>query len=175
MATWPGLAAALARIVPAWAVRAWAVRAWAVRAWAVRAWAVRAREVRAKAVPARGMLARGMLAWGVLACGVLAGCTPPPPLEARLQPWIGRAEADLVAAFGVPARTYLTDGLKFLQFEERRTQIVPVADPFYQPFGRFGPLGPVTFPATVVIGCDLTFALRQGVVESFTFRGAGCR
>jgi hypothetical protein len=104
----------------------------------------------------------------------LAACTPAPPLEARLQPWIGRSEVDLVAAFGVPSRTYQVDQLKFLQFEQRRTQFVPGDYPFYRPFGRFGPIGGYP-PTIVVIGCDVTFALRQGVVDSFSFRGDGCR
>lgn len=102
-----------------------------------------------------------------------AACTPVPPLEARLQPWIGRGEAELVTAFGVPAGTYVVGDTKFVQFEQQRTQIIPSDYPFYRPFGRFGP---VTMPpATVIIGCAVTFALRGGVVESFSYRGDGCR
>jgi hypothetical protein len=111
-----------------------------------------------------------------LLCLVLgAGCAAGPPLEARLQPWIGRGEADLVANFGVPVRTYLVEDRKFLQFEERRTQLVPGPDPFfYRPYGRFGPLAAPS-PAAILVGCDVTFALRRGVVESFSFRGDACR
>lgn len=101
-------------------------------------------------------------------------CASGPPLEARLQPWVGRSEGDLVAALGVPVRTYTVDDRHFLQFEERRTQLLP-SDPYlYRPYGRFGPLWQPG-PSYVVVGCDVTFALRRGVVESFTYRGEGCR
>jgi hypothetical protein len=104
----------------------------------------------------------------------LAGCGVGPPLQDRLAPWVGRSEADLVSAFGVPAGTYEVDGRKFLQFEQRRTQIIP-SDPFpYRGYGRFGPLWSPS-PGYIVVGCDITFALRRGVVDSFSFRGDGCR
>jgi len=105
----------------------------------------------------------------------LTGCAVGPPLEARLAAWIGRSESDLVTAFGVPTRTYEVDGLKFLQYEDRRAQLVPY-DPFWgpRPYGRFGPLWSPPPPAYVVRECAVTFALRQGMIESFSFRGDGC-
>jgi hypothetical protein len=106
--------------------------------------------------------------------GAAAACAPVPPLEARLQPWIGRGEADLVSAFGVPSGTYEVEGRKFLQIEQRRTQILPSDPLFYRPYGRFGPVW-APGPGYVVLTCDVTFALRRGVVESFSFRGEGCR
>lgn len=109
------------------------------------------------------------------ALAALGGCATGPPLEARLQAWIGRSEGELVSAFGVPERTYEVEGRKFLQYEERRTQLVP-GDPlrYGWPYRRY--YGPAWAPpAYVVRQCDVTFALRKGVVESFSFRGDGCR
>jgi hypothetical protein len=106
---------------------------------------------------------------------ILAACAQGPGLQERLSAWIGRSEGDLVAEFGVPVRTYDVEGRRFLQFEQRRT--VAVAQPgFDRPV--YGPWGPrwgfPPPPAFAVIGCDLTFALRDGRVESFSFRGQGC-
>lgn len=107
---------------------------------------------------------------------LLAGaCTPVPPLEDRLRPWIGRSEFDLVSNFGVPAGTYEVDGTKFLSFVQQRTQFAPAEYPFYRPYGRYGPLTGPAWPATVLVACQVTFALRSGVVDSFSFRGEGCR
>ncbi|MBY0331344.1 MAG: hypothetical protein K2X49_11815 [Acetobacteraceae bacterium] len=106
---------------------------------------------------------------------LLGACTPLPTLGERLQPWIGRSELDLVSAFGVPSGTYEVEGTKFLQFVQQRTIFAPADYPYYRPYGRFGPLMGPAFPPTVVVGCEVTFALRRGVVESFSFRGEGCR
>ena len=108
---------------------------------------------------------------------LLAACAQGPTLTERLNPLIGQSEGDLVAALGVPVRTYDVEGRRFLQFEQRRTVQMP-SDPFlFSPVGRrWGPAwGPAWGPSFAVIGCDLTFALREGRVESFTFRGQGCR
>jgi hypothetical protein len=112
----------------------------------------------------------------LVVAAALAGCTALPPLETRLQPWIGRGEAELVTAFGVPARTYEAGDRRFLQYEERRAQLLP-ADPWWPGWPHRGPwwYAPPPPPAYVVRGCDVTFVLRRGVVEGFTFRGDGCR
>jgi hypothetical protein len=104
---------------------------------------------------------------------LLAACAQGPTLTERLNPLIGQSEGELVAALGVPVRTYDVEGRRFLQFEQRRT--IPIApDPFfYGPYGRRW--GYAMGPSYALVGCDLTFALRDGRVESFTFRGQGCR
>ncbi len=107
---------------------------------------------------------------------LLAACTPVPPLQDRLQPWIGRSELDLVSAFGVPAGTYEVDGVKFIQFTSQRTVLAPTPAPIVWGYGRWGPAwGAAAYPQTIVVGCEVTFALRRSVVESFSFRGEGCR
>jgi hypothetical protein len=107
---------------------------------------------------------------------LLAACAQGPGLRERLSVWVGRSEGDLVAELGVPVRTYEAEGRRFLQYEQRRTVAVaqPAFDrPYFGPWGpRFGAFPPP--PAYAVVGCDLTFALRDGRVESFSFRGEGC-
>jgi hypothetical protein len=112
----------------------------------------------------------------VLLCSlaaVAAGCATGPTLEQRLLPFVGRSEGDLVAALGVPERTYEVEGRKFLTFEDRRSFIV-AGDPFlYRGYSRFGPY--FAPPGYIVRTCEITFAVRGGQAESFTFRGDGCR
>ena len=106
---------------------------------------------------------------------LVAGCATGPPLEQRLLPFVGRSEGDLVATLGVPERTYEVEGRKFLTFEDRRSFIV-AGDPFLYRgygYGRFRPY--FAPPGYIVRTCEITFALRGGRVESFTFRGDGCR
>jgi hypothetical protein len=125
--------------------------------------------------PPMPLLRRALLLLPLLLPLLLAACAQGPGLQERLSVWIGRGEGDLVAEFGVPVRTYEVEGRRFLQFEQRRT--VAVAQPgFDRSFGPWGPRwgGWPQPPAFAVVGCDLTFALREGRVESFTFRGQGC-
>jgi hypothetical protein len=104
------------------------------------------------------------------------GCTPVPSLRERLQPWIGTPELDLVKAFGVPAGTYEVDGVKFIQYFTQHTILAPPPPAMFMSFGPWGPAwGPAGYPTTVVVSCEITFALRRAVVESFSFRGEGCR
>ncbi len=112
----------------------------------------------------------------VLLCSLAAwaaGCAIGPTLEQRLLPFVGRSEGELVAALGVPERTYEVEGRKFLTFEDKRSYIVAV-DPFvYRGYCRFGPY--FAPPGYIVRTCETTFAVRGGRVESFTYRGDGCR
>ncbi len=104
----------------------------------------------------------------------LAACATEPPLETRLQPLVGRTEAELVQTLGVPSATYEADGNRFLQYEERTSTLYP-GDPFWGG-GRYGRFGPYFAPPGYIVRtCEITFAVRQGRVESFTYRGDGCR
>src|SRR3712207_6072028 len=90
---------------------------------------------------------------------LLAACATEPPLETRLQPYVGRTEAELVGAFGVPNGTYEAEGTRFLQYEDRTSTIYP-GDPYFGgPYRRFG--APLYSPPLVVNRiCAITFALR---------------
>ncbi len=107
---------------------------------------------------------------------LLAACAQGPTLQQRLSTYVGRSEGELVAEMGVPVRTHEAEGRRFLQYEQRRT--VALAEPgYYRPV--WGPWGPrygyfPSPPSYGVVGCDITFALRAGRVESFTYRGEGC-
>ncbi len=103
---------------------------------------------------------------------LLAACATGPSLQERLAPFVGRSEGDLVAALGVPTRTYQADGRKFLQYEQRWTQVVPGSFYGTGPYWRVSPVWAP--PVYVPRACDVTFALRQERVESFTWRGDGC-
>ncbi len=116
-----------------------------------------------------------MKRWVLLCSSALAaaGCATGPTLEQRLLPFVGRSEGDLVASLGVPERTYEVEGRKFLTFEDRRSFIV-AGDPFlYRGYSRFGPY--FSPPGYIARTCEITFAVRGGRVESFSFRGDGCR
>lgn len=106
---------------------------------------------------------------------LLAACANEPPIEVRLQPFVGKTEAELVQALGIPNATYEAGGDRFLQYEERTSTVYP-GDPFWGGFGyrRFG--APIATPPLVIVrNCSVTFLLRQGRVAGFTFRGNGCR
>lgn len=122
----------------------------------------------------------------VLLCflaGAVAGCATEPPLEQRLLPFVGQSEGDLVAALGVPERTYEVEGRKFLTFEDQRSYITAGYPLLYPGIGGYGygygrRLGYGPFfapPGYIVRSCEITFALREGRVESYSFRGDGCR
>jgi hypothetical protein len=115
-----------------------------------------------------------MRRWLLVLPLLLGACATEPPLEARLQPLVGRSEAELVTAFGVPAQTYEAGGERFLQYEERTSTVYPGDAYFGGPYRRFGPAF-YSPPLVVNRVCAITFVLRGGTVQSFSFRGNGCR
>ena len=109
---------------------------------------------------------------------LVAGCTNGAvQRQAELTQWVGRPETDLVGAMGAPSRTYETGGLKFLTYEERRTEITP-GSPYYPGPGYFG-AGPYGWgggfpPTATTLMCDTTFTIGSGVVRAFSLRGNAC-
>ena len=103
---------------------------------------------------------------------LLAACERGPTLDEQLGTLIGRSEGDLVAALGVPTRTFETHGRRFLQFESRRTVFVPQPAPLYGPFGARGWAHPLDTP--VAVGCNITVEMRDGRALGFSYRGKGC-
>ena len=113
----------------------------------------------------------------------LAACATGPTLNDRLGAYVGRSELELVTALGVPARDYETGGQKFLQYEEQRTVALPGGYVGAGPFvGRRGGFYGAGFgagfgglaTAYAPVRCDVTFALREGRVAGYSFRGEGC-
>ncbi|MBP0443417.1 hypothetical protein J8J14_01380 [Roseomonas sp. SSH11] len=108
----------------------------------------------------------------------LAACAIGPSLDERLATYIGRSELELVSSLGVPTRSYETGGQKFLQYEENRTVAVPGGF-IGGPWGPWGPYsrgfyGGFSTTAYAPVQCDVTFALREGRVASYVYRGQGC-
>lgn len=117
----------------------------------------------------------------LLALLSVTACATGPTLDQRLSAYMGRTELELVTALGVPTRDYETGGQKFLQYEEQRTVALPttgfVGGPFLGPYGRGFYGGGYTGFGTAYapVQCDVTFALREGRVAGYSFRGQGCR
>ncbi len=88
---------------------------------------------------------------------------------AYLQSFVGKPEAELVRALGVPTRTYDRDGHRFLAFDETSSQPVPIVAPYY----GYGPLGPYG-SSVVQYTCETTAEIDLGNVANFTLRGQGC-
>ncbi|WP_052402414.1 hypothetical protein [Muricoccus aerilatus] len=111
----------------------------------------------------------------------LSSCATGPNLNDRLAAYVGKSELELVSTIGVPASNYETGGQKFLKYEEQRTVAPPsgYAGPFYGGFGRgfygrYGGFGGGFSTTYAPVQCDVTFALREGWVSGYTYRGQGC-
>ncbi len=111
----------------------------------------------------------------ILLAGLLTGCVDQlAARQARFAQFVGHSEADLVRQMGVPNRTYETEGVKFLAFVEGRVELLqplpayPYGPPYWAWYGGGWP------PQVVNLTCETTFAVAQGVVQSFTMRGNAC-
>jgi hypothetical protein len=99
-------------------------------------------------------------------CGaLLLGCATREGFERRMGAYVGRSEVDLVAALGVPARTYQVDNRRFLQYERRR-----VLAESYPGWGWRWAGG----VSVQTLDCSTTFEIADGRVEGFTSRGNDC-
>lgn len=123
-------------------------------------------------------LALPALPLGLLA---LSACATGPNLNDRLAAYVGKSELELVSTLGVPTSNYETGGQRFLKYEEQRTVALPngYAGPFYGRFGRgfygrYGGFGGGFSTTYAPVQCDVTFALREGRVSGYTYRGQGC-
>lgn len=107
----------------------------------------------------------------------LAGCGDGGAARrAYLDSLVGRPEQEVVRQFGVPLRTYETGGRKFLAYDDRRLDIIP--DPFLvHGFGgpAFGYFYSGYPPLVVERGCETTFEVAGGRVQSWSLRGGECR
>jgi hypothetical protein len=108
---------------------------------------------------------------------LLAGCAVPDHAArvAQLNAMIGHNEADLIRAFGVPTRSIVSDGHKFLAYEARTIDIIPGTPAFGGWRGGWGWYYGGGFPPEVITrGCDTTFELSQDRVLAWTQRGDSC-
>ncbi len=115
-----------------------------------------------------------LMAFG-LASLLVAGCVDRlAQRQAELARWVGRPETELVSVMGAPARSYATEGIKVLTYEESRVDIIP-GSPFYQGYGPYW-LGTsyALPPQAVNLRCDTNFTVADGVVKGFSLRGNAC-
>ncbi len=132
----------------------------------------------------------------------LSACAVPSPAQRKvLDSMIGRSEPELVRAFGVPSRTFSTEGHTFLAYVENDSSYSPGFGGFYCGGGVFGGYGgfcgcgygggfgpgfgpgfgyggfggfggvPPTFYSS---SCATTFEITNARVASWTVRGDGC-
>ncbi len=123
---------------------------------------------------------------GAVAAGGVAACSSATPqaFDARMSGFVGRPEAEVVAALGVPSRTYEGDGRRLLQYEFARPSSAPAVYPSLG-FG-FGSWGGGGFGVGTGLGlgfggyaappdvCVLVFEAREGRITGFNRNGPGC-
>lgn len=93
---------------------------------------------------------------------LLQGCATRSGFEARMGQYVGKSEADLVAALGVPVRSFQVGNRSFVQYERRF--VTADAGPGW----GWGGVSVQTWD------CATTFEVVDGRVASFTSRGNDC-
>jgi hypothetical protein len=93
---------------------------------------------------------------------LVQGCASRAGFEARMGQYVGKPEADLVAALGVPVRSFQAGNRTFLQYERRF--VTADAGPGW----GWGGVNVQTWD------CATTFEIVEGKVHSFTSRGNDC-
>ncbi len=128
-----------------------------------------------------GIMMRKFLSLGALA--LLAGCAYPSKQHIdSLNAVVGKPETDLVRAYGVPNRTYDTNGHRFLAYSESHIDEYGGDPGFGFGYGGWGGYGYGGgwggfggFPPEIVQEqCTTTFELTGGVVRSWNLKGNDC-
>ena len=128
----------------------------------------------------------------------LAACASPTPAQRRaLDAMVGRSPVDVVRSFGVPTRTYSTDGHTFLAYVDNESNYSPGSPGpgwgwgfgglgwgggygggwgggwggGYGGYGGFGGGFPPTYYTST---CQTTFEISNDKVASWAMRGDGC-
>jgi hypothetical protein len=134
--------------------------------------------------PGAGGIAGRMRALPLLPLALLAACASEPPAPPS-GAWIGRSEAELVGALGVPTRVYEAGGSRFLAYERAGTAAPAVVPSFGFGVGRasggwgsatgFGTgLGLSFGPFGAAGPCTTSYELRDGRVVNALRQGPGC-
>ncbi len=120
------------------------------------------------------------LALLVLLLPALAGCANLlAERESRLRRLVGQPLAALIAAEGVPDRSFDHGGVTYLAYLRRRVDFIPpppMIGPPWSPGGFPGPLGwyPEPPPRAVMRSCQTVFAVKRNIVTGFTLSGNDC-
>lgn len=108
----------------------------------------------------------------------LGACATQEGFRQRLQPLVGRSEADLVRELGVPTAIHEAGGIRFLQYESARTITWPGSPPRLVTYERRGRLirdwDPGRPPTFDVRTCRTTWQIEGNRVTGFSFEGSDC-
>ncbi|MDN3568501.1 hypothetical protein ACFQY5_16550 [Paeniroseomonas aquatica] len=122
---------------------------------------------------------RAALLGCVLAAAACSSGTPQ-EFDRRAASFVGRPEADVVAGFGVPSRTYDGDGRRLLQYELATPSAAPAIRPSIG-LGIGGWGSGVGLGTGLGFGgyavpdlCVLVFESREGRIAGFSRNGPGC-
>ena len=120
---------------------------------------------------------RSQLATALLAAIVLAGCATGPSLKERMSAFVGKPEADLVKTLGPPKKKIVVGKTAYFAYERTKYGVVPgsIGGPLFVdqrpvPYG----FTPTVSPKYLFNICTTTFAIKGGIVQSFTMRGNDC-
>jgi hypothetical protein len=109
----------------------------------------------------------------VAAALLLAGCANPlAARRARLQHFVGQNVTALIAAEGVPNRSFQAAGITYLGYVTRYVDLEP-------PLPLGGPpwiWGWYAEPPPIAVerGCETVFAVKDDIVQGFTLHGNAC-
>lgn len=111
----------------------------------------------------------------ILLAALLAGCgNQLAQRQAYLNQFVGQPEAAVVQQMGVPTRSIETDGVKYLAYTESRVDVIPGLPGYGWGAPYWGWYGGGIPPQVVTLTCETTFAVSNGVVQSYTLRGNAC-
>ncbi|HEX7389903.1 MAG TPA: hypothetical protein VF286_07305 [Acidiphilium sp.] len=117
------------------------------------------------------------ISFAALATTTLAGCATGPGLAVRMSTYVGRPESTLIAGLGVPDRKITADGVTWFAYVNQQFHYSPGTygmGPFFSPWGFYGPPFGGLPPTAYTTSCTVTFAIKGGMVMSYTLRGNDC-
>lgn len=94
---------------------------------------------------------------------VLAGCATTEGFKKIVQSWVGSSESQLIANWGVPIRTHESSGTRYLEYDYQHQGYYTTCNSGY------------CATNTIHKRCITTFAVRNGVIVNWSFRGNDCK
>ena len=109
----------------------------------------------------------------------LSGCATTEGYKKILDSWLGMSEHALISQWGVPVRSYESNGILYLVYDSRRTITLPGSSPTYTSTIIGNTIYTDSYggssPTTIHKQCITTFQLRNGKIFHWLFRGNDCR
>ena len=112
---------------------------------------------------------------------LLSACETTENYEAKLNPWIGKSEKELVMSWGIPDKQYQLDpATKMISYVRHQTIVYPgTVSPCIANVGRNGTVvgscGPDFPPEAESYYCETIFTIVQGRVSHWGHKGNDCR